>query len=248
MENVYIGTMGWTYSPWIGNFYPENMGPSRFLEEYSRNFNTVEIDNTFYRIPNEKTVTRWKEETPTGFLFSAKFPKTVTHEKMLRNCEREVERFLTNMSLLGDRLGPLLLQLPPSFGREHLQDLRDLLAVLPKGFRFAVEVRNRTLLDEGLYSLLRDTNTSLAMVDGPFVPRIEIWTADFAYLRWEGDRRKVNGLIGRVEVDRTEKMGGWAEEIKVLMKEVSPVFGYFSKYYSGHPPTDVKHLVAMLED
>ncbi len=248
MENVYIGTMGWSYSPWIGNFYPEKMDPSGFLREYSKSFNTVEIDNTFYKIPSEKTVTRWREETSTGFLFSAKFPKKVTHEKRLRSCESEVERFLSNMSRLGDRLGPLLMQLPPSFGRELLQDLRDFLAVLPKGFRFAVEVRNRTLLEEGFYSLLRDTNTSLAMVDGSFVPRIGVRTADFAYLRWEGDRRKVNGLLGRVEVNRTEDIGFWAEEIKVLRKEVLPVFGYFSKYFSGHPPTDVKQLVGMLDE
>ena len=247
MEDVHIGTMGWSYSFWVGNFYAEDTDSSRFLSEYSKSFNTVEIDNTFYRTPNMDTVMHWREETPDRFLFSAKFPRTVTHQKMLKNCEREVERFLANMSLLGDRLGPLLMQLPPSFGREHLQSLRDFLTGLPKGFQFAVEVRNKTILNESLYSLLRERNTALAMVEGSSIPTVDIKTADFVYIRWEGDRRKVNGMLGRVEVDRTEEIKHWAEKIRSLKQMQVPIFGYFSKYYSGYPPTDARQLVSMLE-
>jgi uncharacterized protein YecE (DUF72 family) len=247
MGNVYIGTMGWSYSFWVGSFYPENTDSSRFLFEYSRSLNTVEIDNTFYRTPNRDTVTHWREETPYGFLFSAKFPRIVTHQKMLKNCEKEVERFLANISLLGDRLGPLLMQLPPSFGREHLQYLRDFLTGLPEGFQFAVEVRNKTILNESLYSLLREKNTALAMVEGSSIPTVDIKTADFAYIRWEGDRRKVKGILGRIERDRTEEIKRWAEKIRNLIQTQVPVFGYFSKYYSGYPPTDARQLVSMLE-
>ena len=112
MRNVHIGTMGWSYDFWKGRFYPENLQSNEFLAYYSSKFDTVEVDNTFYRIPMEQTVLRWKEQTPKGFVFSLKFPQVITHIKMLRNCEDETRVFLERVELLGEKLGPLLLQFP----------------------------------------------------------------------------------------------------------------------------------------
>jgi uncharacterized protein YecE (DUF72 family) len=166
----------------------------------------------------------------------------VTHEKMLKNCEQEVERFFGNMSLLGDRFGPLLLQFPPSFGREHLQDLSDFLTSLQKSYRAVVEVGNKTFLEESLYSLLRDRNTALATVEGPFVPKVDVRTADFAYIRWEEIEGRsmacLDELSGRNKGDQT-----LGRQINRMQQMDVSVFGYFSKYYSGHPPTDVRQLL-----
>ena len=118
---VHIGTMGWSYDFWTGNFYPEDTKPDSFLSEYAKHFHTVEVDNTFYRIPNKDTVIKWREQTPPDFLFSAKFPRRITHEKMLRDCEDSAKFFLERISLLEDKLGPLLLQFPYAFKLEHIE-------------------------------------------------------------------------------------------------------------------------------
>ncbi|HVO37182.1 MAG TPA: DUF72 domain-containing protein [Candidatus Acidoferrum sp.] len=246
MGNVHIGTMGWSYNFWLGTFYPNGTPPDRFLTEYSKHFDTVEVDNTFYRIPDKETVAKWRDQTPKGFLFSAKIPRVITHQKMLRNCEQEMARFIDSISNLQPKLGSLLLQLPPMFKSEHISSLTDFLRILPKGYRFAVEVRNKKLLNDSLYSLLRENRVALVMVDSPFMPQVDVVTADFAYMRWEGDRRKVKGTLGEVEVDRMHDIEMWAEKLKDLLGKTSEVFGYFSKYYSGNPTGDAKQLLSLL--
>ena len=243
---VHIGTMGWSYDFWTGNFYPRDIAPDGYLSEYAKHFNTVEVDNTFYRIPSKDTVAKWRDQTPGDFLFSAKFPRRITHEKMLSDCNEIAGFFLERMSLLQGKLGPLLLQFPYAFKPEHANRLSDFLSALPSTFRFVVEVRNRKLLNETLYSSLREHKTALAIVEQPFMPTVEVTTSDFAYIRLEGDRRKVNGTYGKVEIDRTEDIRNWAEKIKKLTDSTGDVFVYFSKFYSGHPPTDVKQLAALL--
>jgi len=120
------------------------------------------------------------------------------------------------------------------------------LLALPKGYRYAVEVRDRSLLGERLYSLLRESGVALVLVDQVFVPFVEEITADFVYVRWEGDRRKVNGTLGKVEADRTEDIRNWAEKTRSFLDSRIEDFGYFSKYYSGYPPADAKQLLDFL--
>lgn len=246
MTKIHIGTMGWSYSFWVNSFYPKRLKRSQFLTEYSKHFGTVEVDNTFYRVPSENTLTSWKEQTPNYFLFSFKFPRVVTHDKMLENCEDYVEFFLKRISLMKEKLGVLLLQFPAAFNTEHLTLLSNFLAILPRDYRFSVEVRNKKLLQDKLYSLLRSYNVALANVEHPFWPKSEIVTADFAYIRWEGDRRKVKGTTGQVEVDKTKNIREWANKIEKLLNNQIEVFGYYSKYYTGYPPTDVKQLLNLL--
>jgi len=247
MNRIYIGTMGWSYNFWVGNFYPEGTKPNDYLTEYSKHFDTVEIDNTFYRIPNETSLAKWNTQTPSNFLFSAKFPQVVTHKKILQNCENEVQFFLERISKLQSKLGPLLLQFPPTFGPEKLARLTDFLSTLPKSHMYAVEVRNKNLLNERLYSVLRDNNIALTISTNPSLPQTEQVTSNFAYIRWEGDRKKVNGTLGKVEVERIDAIKGWANSIIKLRDRTTQVFGYFSKYYSGHPPTDAKMLLESLK-
>jgi uncharacterized protein YecE (DUF72 family) len=244
ISRVHIGTMGWSYRFWTGRLYPERLRPKEFLTEYARHFNSVELDNTFYRIPSSSTVKTWKEQTPEGFKFSAKFPRVITHVKKLQNCEKEVDRFISSMSQLQTKLGPLLFQFPGIFGLKQLPLLQEFLPSLPTSCHYAVEVRNRNILVEKLYSVLRENKVAFALTGQTGVSFEEV-TADFAYVRWEGDRR-VSGTLGKTEVDRTEDTKKWAERIAGLLGHGFEVFGYFSKYYSGYPPSDAEQFLKLL--
>jgi uncharacterized protein YecE (DUF72 family) len=243
MADVYIGTMGWSYKFWVGNFYPENTPPNRFLAQYSKYFNTVEVDSTFYRIPPENTIENWKEQTPEGFLFSVKFPRIMTHLKMLKNCEQETEFFIKRISHLGDKLGVLLLQLPTNFSLKISDRLLAFLDIVPKTYHYAVEIRNKQLLNEELISILTRLKVALVMVDHPAIPTIETVTSNFIYIRWKGDRVKINPTLSKIQKDRTLDTERWAKRIAQFASHKISVFGYFSKYYSGHPPTDVGQLL-----
>ncbi|MCZ7394374.1 MAG: DUF72 domain-containing protein [Candidatus Methanoperedens sp.] len=244
MEKMHIGTMGWSYDFWIGNFYPE--GSENLLTEYAKNFSTVEINNTFYRIPSRDTVRNWKEEVPQNFIFSAKFPRKITHIKMLQDCEEELPVFIEHMSLLGNKLGPMLIQLPPGFAPEKSGILKDFLTGLPKGHRFAVEIKNKKWLGDKFYDLLRDNGVALVLIDHPWMPEMSTITADFTYIRWEGDRNKIKGTLGKVERDRSEDIKNWGMKVKGFFEDSVEVFGYFSKSYSGYPPGDVRMLLDIL--
>src|SRR5215218_6390880 len=135
-KNLYLGTSGWSYADWEGTLYPEGIPPGSRLAEYARHYATVEIDSTFYGTPRRSTVEKWREIVPAGFLFAAKVPQELTHERNL----------VQTMQALEDRLGPLLLQLPPSFTVEGMGVLEDFLSTLPQGPRYAVEVRHRSWL------------------------------------------------------------------------------------------------------
>jgi uncharacterized protein YecE (DUF72 family) len=246
MADARIGTMGWSYGHWVGNFYPEGTGPADYLSEYSRHFGSVEIDGTFYRIPYKSTVDRWRQQTPDGFEFAAKFPKAITHGKKLGDEPEKLEIFIENISRLGEKLGPLLLQFPPKFRVEGFEALKDFLQTLPENRLYAVELRHRSWLEEKVYGMLRDMGVALVLVDHPRMPMIDVVTSNFTYIRWQGERREIMGDTGRVEKDRSEEIKGWAVKILGLLKRKTKVYGYFSKFYSGHPPTDAKMLIERL--
>jgi len=238
-----IGTMGWSYDHWVGNFYPEGTASGDFLAEYARHFDTVEVNSTFYRVPYRSTVEDWKEKTPEGFTFAAKIPRAVTHGTELGDDWGKMEVFLENISLLGDKLGPLLIQLPPKYKSDKMKNLEDFLARLPHGHSYAVEFRDRDWLDASVYERLEKYGVALVLVDHPWMPEVEVVTADFTYIRWQGDRKQVGGESGMVERDRSSDIDRWAERIAGFLNESIDVYGYFSKFYSGHPPSDVKQLL-----
>jgi uncharacterized protein YecE (DUF72 family) len=247
MAEAYIGTMGWSYKFWEGNFFPPGTSPNEFLTEYSRHFRTVEVNSTFYSIPNESTIKNWKQQTPEDFIFSLKFPRVITHLKMLKNCEDETQFFLDRISQLEDKLGPLLIQLPLSFGQRQINRLQDFLPALSRNMRYAVEIRNRELLNDEISSLLTRNDMALVTVDLSEFPLSETTTTDFAYIRWEGDRKEIDPTLGKVQRNRTNDISTWANKIDQLLTNETRVFGYFSKYYSGHPPTDATHLLKLLD-
>jgi uncharacterized protein YecE (DUF72 family) len=245
MGNLFLGTIGWSYNFWKPVFYPKKTASKDYLAYYSKQFNTVEVDSTFYRIPLQQTVTNWKTQTPPNFLFSPKFPQFITHMRMLRDCQYETDIFLKTVSLLEEKLGALLLQFPPNFTADHQSDLETYLKALPKTHRYVVEVRNKSWLNQDFYSLLRANNVALAWADSSLMSEIREVTADFLYMRWEGDRKKVNGTLGKIEVDRAGDLELEAEKLKPFLGKMT-VFGYFAKYYSGYPPSDLRALSKLL--
>jgi len=245
---IHVGTMGWSYDFWRGSFYPKEKKPPKFLGYYATQLDTVEVNSTFYRIPRRQTMEEWKKQTGSSFIFSLKFPSVITHIKMLEGCQEETRVFLDRAGILGNKLGPLLLQFPETFGTEQLPHLKEFLKELPKNHRYVVEIRDKLLLNEKLYSILRQNNVVLAWVDSPFMPTIETVTSDFIYVRWEGDRKQVKGLTGKREVDKSTALKSWAVGLKPFSESNREIFGYFSKYYSGDPTADARDFLAYSKD
>jgi len=255
-DQLLLGTSSWTGDGWVGSFYPAGMKPADFLRFYSQRFRTVEIDSTFYRIPGVNTVKQWRERTPEGFLFAVKVPQSVTHEKVLVDAEGDLKEFLSVMDLLGDRLGPLLLQFPylnktkfRSLGF-FLETLTPFLKDLPKGYRWAVEIRNKNWLSEKLYVVLRQYGVALALVDHAWMPRPQEYfdagdpvTADFSYIRWIGDRKGIEQQTTRWDrmiVNREDEMEEWIPVIRQILKRRICVMGFFNNHYAGWAPGSIE--------
>jgi uncharacterized protein YecE (DUF72 family) len=246
LGKLHLGTIGWSYNFWKGSFYPSKVSSKDYLSYYATKFNTVEVDSSFYRIPTKQAATNWKNQTCSHFVFSLKFPKVITHIKMLKDCKRETELFLERAQILNEKLGPFLLQFPSNFGPEHFSNLDLFLQNLPKTHRYVVEVRNKGFLNEDFYTLLMTNNIALAWVDSPSMPQIEKVTSDFLYVRWEGDRKKVNGTLGKIETNQKSVLNQWANKIIPYLRDQMQVFGYFGKYFSGYPPSDANLLLNLI--
>jgi uncharacterized protein YecE (DUF72 family) len=257
---IYLGTSSFTASGWEGNFYPAGMKSHEFLSYYATQFSTVEVDSTFYGTPVPSTVTSWYEKTPPDFLFAAKVPQIITHEKVLLDCEAEADEFLTRMELLHEKLGPLLLQFP-HFDRyafnsaaEFLPRLRFFLKRVQGMFpyKFAVEIRNKSWLDARFADALREYNAALVLNDTSFVPRpwemkeqFDLVTADFLYVRWLGDRKgieKQTKTWDKAIVDREGDLRNWVELLRRLVsdKRIRKIVAYANNHYAGHGPATVK--------
>jgi len=201
-------------------------------------------------------VRNWAARTPAGFLIAAKLPQVITHEKVLVDCAAELSEFLKTMDLLGDKLGPLLIQFPyfnkQAFPqpRDFLVRLSNFLDQLPKDRAFAVELRNKYWINDRLLDLLRKRNVALAIIDHPwmtpveqFVTKQDVVTANFAYLRWLGDRKGIEGKTqrwDRIIIDRTREMEAWIPIIRALLKRGINILGFFNNHYAGFAPGSIK--------
>lgn len=240
---LYLGTSGWSYADWEGTLYPEGLPAGSRLAEYARHYSTVEIDSTFYGTPRRSTVEKWREAVPQGFLFAAKFPREITHERGLAGCEDLVDSFTRTMGLLGGKLGPLLLQLPPTFTVEATSVFESFLAGLPGGFRYAVEVRHRSWLGPGLPSMLQERGVALALIDYPRMPRLEAATAPFVYVRWLGDRREFPSAHTGPKRDRRRDLQWWSERFDRFLGEGREVFAYANNHYQNHSPSTLAQFL-----
>lgn len=235
-----IGTSTWSQKDWVGNFYPPQTKPTAFLSEYAKRLPTVEIDSTFYAIPRQSVVESWYDQTPPEFVFSAKIPRAITHEHLLCDCSDTLRLFLNRISRLKEKLGALLIQLPPNFAATlaSVEVMKSFLHSLPTSeFRFALEVRHGSWLKEKFFDRLRLTGVALALTDLPVMASITARTAPFMYVRWLGDRRLLSEPFTKLELDKTAEMKEWAKLLRAQSGDV--LFGYFNNHYAGHSPSSV---------
>ena len=241
----YFGTMGFSWKDWQGVFYPEGIESRDYLAYYSRYLNSVEIDSTFYGIPRESYVNRWAEITTAGFKICAKTPKAITHEKVLIDVQDETRAFLNTMRLLGDKLGVILVQFPPSFSSDHRPALADFLDSLPDDLRFAVEFRHQSWYTAETADLLRAHRTCWVATEYTDLPKSVEVTTDFLYLRFIGEHGRFK-RHDRVQADVNEQLRWWWQRIQEQADQVHTIYGFFNNDYAGHAPGSVNQFKEIL--
>lgn len=241
---VLLGTSGWSYNEWVGVFYPT--ASESKLRHYTRVFQTAEIDSTFYAYPQKGMVLGWDRYSPAGFIFNAKIPRTITHER-LRDLGEEVEadldRFAELMEPLNQtgKLGCLLLQLPPSYKYDP-NHLESLLSILPHNYKYAVEFRHKTWLRDETWNILSKYNVAYTIVDEPLLPPDVHITADFAYLRWHG-----HGLKPWYDYHYSEEeLEHWIPRVTNIKRDVTTLYGYFNNHFHGYAVENCLHVLEML--
>lgn len=244
---IRIGTQGWNYDGWVGPFYPNGTRAADYLSLYSRAFDTVEVDSTFYAVPSAATVRRWAARVPDHFAFALKLPKEISHEQRLRDEAGVSALFFDRARELGTRLGPILIQLGPDFLMEERPALESFLAQRPRDLQFAVEFRHRRWMNESVLALLAEQNVALALTDARWIPRdtmirlAEEPTADFAYVRWLGPDRDIVDY-SHVQFNRTRELDEWGQALQKLSTRVEAVWGFANNHFAGHSPSTAREL------
>ena len=220
---VLTGTSGYSYDEWRGNFYPEKIAARDMLRFYAGRFPTVEINNTFYRMPREPLLQGWADQVPEGFSFVIKAPQRITHIRRLKECGEQLTFLFGVTATLGARLGPLLFQLPPNF-RKDVPRLRSFFAAMPDRRRVAIEFRHASWFDDDVYERLRARNLALCVADSEKLQTPVEITADYAYFRL------------RDEGYTPDDIARWADIIRAKTSGSTDVFVYFKHEESGKGP------------
>jgi uncharacterized protein YecE (DUF72 family) len=231
---LWVGTSGYNYPEWKGSFYPEKIAAPRMLPYYAEHFASVEINNTFYRMPTEKLLAGWSEATPPSFRLTLKAPKRITHEARLKDCVDNTEYFLRVAATLGPKLGAVLFQLPP-FLRKNFALLDSFIATLPQGLCAAFEFRHASWLDDEVFARLKASNLALCVADSEKFSTPPEMTADYAYFRL------------RDEGYTPEDIQRWAEVIRERTAGCREVYVYFKHEEAGKGPEFCKLLLAALD-
>jgi uncharacterized protein YecE (DUF72 family) len=234
----HVGTSGWQNAHWKGLFYPEDLPTARWLSFYAQHFGTVEINVTFYRDVRQATLDRWYNTVPATFLFALKMPRFITHMKKLRADQVSIDRFLYSAESLGDKLGVVLIQLPPALKLDEAL-MKDFFSRLHPNCKYAVEARNRTFIDDRFFSLLADHDIAWCIADtaGRF-PYHETLTASFAYIRLHGSQ-----ALYASDYTDTE-LQGWRDKIRLWTRDT---FVYFDNDAHGYAVKNGLTLKEILE-
>jgi uncharacterized protein YecE (DUF72 family) len=242
-QKIHAGCSGWSYEDWVGPFYPKDAKPKDYLRLYSSVFDTVEIDSSFYRIPNQFMVSQWKKNTPDSFLFCPKFPRKITHELKLQNISSTLSFFYRTVGALGDKLGPMVVQLPPSFKYEkRIKDLENFLSKdMSTSFRHAIEFRHTSWFREDVYKLLESHNVSLCWAMTQYLKEIPTkLTSDFIYARMVGERDITT--FNEKQKDRSEELKEITDKIKANASSTDDAFIFFNNHFSGFGPESVNEF------
>jgi uncharacterized protein YecE (DUF72 family) len=239
MAKLRIGTSGWMYDDWRGRFYPPDVPKTRWLQHYSQHFSTVELNSSFYHLPSEKAFGTWRDKAPDGFVCALKVSRYITHLKKLREVEEPLQTFVTRARLLGNRLGPLLYQMPPSMKRNDSL-LESFLQLLPGDLEHVFEFRNESWFDDAVCALLHRHGAAFCVYDLPGTTTPIVATAGFAYLRFHGS----TGLYDSCYTDH--ELQSWAAKIAGLARGLSSVYVYFNNDTNAYAIRNAVQLTALL--
>jgi len=270
---VRLGTSSFSESDWVGPFYPDGTKPKDFLAYYATRYNTVEVDATYYAVPSRRTVEGWSKKVSDNFILSAKFPHSIVHGGEGRRPDPDTvlvpdathdtrDRFLEAMSIMGKRLGPLVLQFPYfaktvfATSAEFFERLDAFLDGLPNDFRYAVEIRNRNWLKKPFADLLKRHNAALVLVDQAWMPhgdeveaQLDAVTSDFSYIRLLGDRKEIEAITDSWDkevIDRGDRLKRWADLVSRLIEREVETLIYVNNHYAGYAPATADRLHDMI--
>jgi uncharacterized protein YecE (DUF72 family) len=238
---IYIGTSGWHYGHWKGPLYPKETSSEDFLMFYAKQFQTTEINNTFYQLPTEKTMASWRDTVPDGFVFSIKASRYITHMKKLKDPEESTRKFFSIIEVLGDKAGPVLFQLPPKW-KVNLDRLEEFLDALPGVYRYSFEFRDTTWFGQDTENLLVKKKVAFCIYDfdGRQSPRPV--TTDFIYIRLHGPEGAYRGKYDK------GALSDWTEAISTWAGDGKDVYCYFDNDQNGYAPQNALSLIELLED
>lgn len=262
MHTIRIGTTGWSYKDWVGPLYPTGTTQGDFLAEYARHFDLVEVDSTFYRPPSAQMTQRWADYTPDGFAFALKVPRLITHDRVLVDCDDDMQSFIDSLAPLGSKLKAVLLQ----FGyfnrqafsgpRQFFDRLDAFLGRFAGQVPIACEIRNRAWLRPNYFDLLRTHNTAAALVEHAWLPPIDrivsemnVVTGPFVYTRLIGDRKGIEEVTKKwdeVVIDRSADIERVAQAVRTTAK-LAEVLVLVNNHYAGHAPETCRTLRQTIE-
>lgn len=238
-RSIHIGTSGWHYTHWRGPFYPQDLSDSHYLEYYAARFGAVEINNSFYHLPQEETLLHWRDGVPDDFVFAVKGSRYLTHMKKLKDPEEGLAKFFGRMEVLGHRMGPVLFQLPPKW-RANPQRLADFLACLPEQHRYAFEFRDPSWFSQPVYELLAQHQAAFCIYDlaGNTTPKRV--TCNFVYIRLHGPNAAYEGSYD------PQTLAGWAGALSTWNRQGKDIYCYFDNDQAGYAPQNALRLNQML--
>jgi uncharacterized protein YecE (DUF72 family) len=240
MADIRIGTSGYHYKHWVGRYYPAGTRANQMLEHYLRDFDTVELNNTFYQLPNETTFDNWRDATPPGFLYAVKGSRFITHMIKLKDAQRGLTNFMPRAERLGEKLGPILWQLPPGW-KVNAERLEEFLSLLPRQHRYTFELRNETWMTAEVFDILHKYNAAFCIYElAGYQSPIEI-TADWTYIRLHGPTHfKYQGSYS------DEQLAEWAARIKTWSRRMKGIYVYFDNDDSAYAVNNAITLRRML--
>lgn len=239
MERIRIGCSGWNYRHWRERFYPKGLPQRRWFEYYADRFDTVEINNSFYRLPKAETFEKWRDQAPAGFCYAVKANRFLTQARKLKDCEEPLQRMMKPFRALGDRLGPILYQLPPRF-RINLERLDEFLTQAPRDVINVFEFREKSWLTEDTFDLLERHGASFCVHDMPGSATARRAVGPIAYVRFHGTRGKYSGRYS------DESLLSWTDWMGEQARDGRPVWAYFNNDIEAHAIHDAQTLKAMI--
>jgi uncharacterized protein YecE (DUF72 family) len=236
---IRIGCSGWQYRHWRGRFYPKDLPVDQWLDHYAREFDTVELNNSFYRLPEADTFAGWGRRVPQGFLFAVKASRYLTHLKRLREPREPLDRLWSRATRLGDHLGPMLYQLPPHWQRD-IPRLQEFVRLLPRHRLQAIEFRDASWYHADVYRLLTDAGVALCLHDMPGSSTRPEAIGPFVYVRFHGATGKYRGGYPG------QTLSAWAKRLDAWSDEGRACYVYFNNDVGGHAPRDARRLREMV--